>query len=282
MSYNNFMSSKMSGMKPLDVLKHLKRTNCRECGVPTCLAFATQVVNGEKKFTDCPCISKEEAEALDKKIVTRGRGRKLEEMLAPLKREIAGVDFRSVAKGLDAEYADDKLRIKCLGKDFIVDRKGNIESLIHVNSWVAGPLLNYITRGGNVPLSGKWVAFGELKRASSVAQYFDHRCEEPMRQLAESHTAIFFDLINIFGGKNAGGFTSDYARIIHPLPRVPFLILYWSPDGQFESKLKLLLDSTADRYLDIEFIISLGRGIVEMFKKVLSKHDELMPKLLAL
>ncbi|KPJ99697.1 MAG: hypothetical protein AMK71_09345 [Nitrospira bacterium SG8_35_4] len=276
------MSTKLYGMTPLEILKHLNRSNCRECGVPTCFAFATQLVNGEKKLTDCPHLSKEEAEELSKKIVLRGRDKKMEEMLGPLKKEISQIDFRTVAKDLGAEYSDDRLRIKCLGKDFIVDRSGNIESLIHVNSWVAGPLLKYVIMGGNEPLSGRWVSFEELKRASSVAQYFDRRCEEPMRQLAESHTDIFFDLINIFGGKDIEGFSTDYARVIYPLPKVPMLILYWRADGQFDSKLRLLLDSTADRYLDIEFIIALGRGIVEMFKKILSRHEELIPRLLAL
>jgi len=276
------MPAKINGMTPLEILKHLNRSNCRDCGVPTCLAFATQLINGDKKITDCPHLTQEAAEELNKNIVLRGRDKKLEEMLGPLKKEISGVDFRSVAEGLGAEYVERKLHIKCLGKDFTVDRKGNIESLIHVNSWVAGPLLNYISRGGNKPLTGNWVSFGELKRASSVAQYFDHRCEEPMRQLAESHTDVFFDLINIFKGKRVEGFCADYARVIHPLPKVPFLILYWRPDGQFDSKLRLLMDSTADQYLDIEFIISLGRGLVEMFKKILSKHEELMPGLLAL
>ena len=276
------MSTKLYGMTPLEILKHLNRSNCRECGVPTCFAFATQLVNGEKKLTDCPHLSKEEAEELSKKIVLRGRDKKMEEMLGPLKKEISQIDFRTVAKDLGAEHSDDRLRIKCLGKDFIVDRSGNIESLIHVNSWVAGPLLKYVIMGGNEPLSGRWVSFEELKRASSVAQYFDRRCEEPMRQLAESHTDIFFDLINIFGGKDIEGFSTDYARVIYPLPKVPMLILYWRADGQFDSKLRLLLDSTADRYLDIEFIIALGRGIVEMFKKILSRHEELIPRLLAL
>ena len=115
-----------------------------------------------------------------------------------------------------------------------------------------------------------------------MTQYFDRRCEEPFRQLAQTHTDIFFDLINIFGGKSIGGFSADYARVIYPLPKVPFLFLYWKPDDQFDSKLKLLLDSTADRYLDIEFIIALGRGLVEMFKKILSRHEELMPTLLSL
>ncbi len=276
------MTQNKSGIKHLEILKCLNKSNCRECGVPTCLAFANALINGEKKFSDCPHLSKEAADELDKKIVTRGQYEKLKELLEPLKKEVSTIDFSKVADGLGADYENEKLRIKCLGKDFIVDKKGNIESLIHVNTWVAAPLLKYIINGGNEPLSGKWVSYGELKRASSVEQYFDRRCEEPLRQLAESHTDIFFDLINIFGGKNVDGFSADYARVIYPLPKLPFLILYWKPDNQFESKLRLLMDSTADKYLDIEFIIGLGRGIVEMLKKILSKHEELMPTLLSL
>ncbi len=273
------MAQNKSGINHLEILKYLNKSNCRACGVPTCLAFATALINGEKKFSDCPHLSEEAAAALDKKIVKRGRHEKLKELLGPLKKEVSTIDFRKVAEGLGAEYEDDRLRIRCLGKDFVVDNKGNIESIIHINTWVAAPLLKYIIMGGNAPLAGKWVSFGELNRASSVVQYFDRRCEEPLRQLADSHTDIFFDLINIFGGKCIDGFSADYAQIMYPLPKIPFLILYWRPDDQFESKLRLLLDSTADTYLDIEFIIGLGRGIVEMLKKILSKHDELMPRL---
>ncbi len=276
------MAQKESGISHLEIFKHLNQSNCRECGVPTCLAFATAVINGEKKFSDCPYLSREAADTLDKKIVIRGQYNKLLELLGPLKKELRGVDFRKVAKGLGAEYENGRLRIKCLGKDFTVDKNGNVESLIHINTWVAVPLLKYIIMGGREPLSGKWVSFNELNRASSVAQYFERRCEEPLRQFAESHTDIFFDLMNIFGAERAEGFSADYARIIYPLPKVPFLILYWKQDKQFESKLRLLMDSSADRYIEIEFIIGLGRGIVEMFKKILSKHEELMPTLLGL
>ncbi len=276
------MAPKKSGINHLEILRYLNKSNCRECGVPTCLAFAASLINGDKKLSDCPHIGREAAEILDKKIVKRGQDKKLDELLDPLKKEISGVDFAKAAEGLGAEYSDEKLRIKCLGKDFVVDSKGGIESLLHINTWVAVPLLKYIITGGGEPLSGKWVSFDQLKRASSVTQYFDRRCEEPMRQLAESHTGIFFDLINIFGGSSIEGFSADFARVIYPLPKVPFLILYWKPDEQFPSKLRLLFDSTADTYIEIEFIIALGRGLVEMFKRILSRHEELMPTLLSL
>ncbi len=38
----------------LDVLKLLPKSNCRECGQPTCLVFSTLVVQGAKGAEDCP------------------------------------------------------------------------------------------------------------------------------------------------------------------------------------------------------------------------------------
>ena len=41
------------------VYKMLPRTNCKECGFPTCMAFAMQVAAKQKALTDCPKLSEE-------------------------------------------------------------------------------------------------------------------------------------------------------------------------------------------------------------------------------
>jgi len=46
-------------LKGLDIYKNLPRENCKECGVPTCLAFAMKVAAGQAKLEDCPRLSKE-------------------------------------------------------------------------------------------------------------------------------------------------------------------------------------------------------------------------------
>ncbi len=40
----------------LEILKRLPRTNCRECGQPTCMVFATRVAEGVKGAGDCPAL----------------------------------------------------------------------------------------------------------------------------------------------------------------------------------------------------------------------------------
>ena len=48
----------------LEVLKLLPKTNCRECGQPTCMVFASRVIEGSLDQEDCPQLSLENKEQL--------------------------------------------------------------------------------------------------------------------------------------------------------------------------------------------------------------------------
>jgi ArsR family metal-binding transcriptional regulator len=52
--------------KVLEILKLLPKTNCRECGQPTCMVFATQAADGGKGADDCPALSAAAREKLSK------------------------------------------------------------------------------------------------------------------------------------------------------------------------------------------------------------------------
>ena len=49
----------------IEVLKLLPKTNCRECGQPTCMVFSTLAVQGIKGSNDCPQIDPENKKLLD-------------------------------------------------------------------------------------------------------------------------------------------------------------------------------------------------------------------------
>ncbi len=66
-------------LSPIDIYKLLPKTNCKECGEPNCMAFATKVVNREVAIDDCPPLLKEENEKAYKK---------LKEILAPAIKEV--------------------------------------------------------------------------------------------------------------------------------------------------------------------------------------------------
>lgn len=48
----------------IEVLKLLPKTNCRKCNEPTCMVFATKVLEGVKDGDDCPEISLQNKEKL--------------------------------------------------------------------------------------------------------------------------------------------------------------------------------------------------------------------------
>ena len=48
----------------IEILKLLPKTNCRECGSPTCMVFSTFVAEGAKDSSGCPQLSKENRDLL--------------------------------------------------------------------------------------------------------------------------------------------------------------------------------------------------------------------------
>jgi len=48
----------------LQIYKLLPKTNCGDCGTPTCLAFAMKLAGGKVSLDECPHLSEEAKETL--------------------------------------------------------------------------------------------------------------------------------------------------------------------------------------------------------------------------
>src|SRR3972149_2477736 len=88
------MSEKKAGIRelsPIDVYKLLPKTNCKECGVENCMAFATKIVNREITIDECKPLLKKENKKTYKK---------LKDMLKPAVKEVfVGVGDKAVKLG---------------------------------------------------------------------------------------------------------------------------------------------------------------------------------------
>jgi len=264
----------------VDILKVLDKSNCKKCGCPTCLAFAALVVQGKKKLRDCPYLSEEAIEALGGDVVKKEEKveDRRDELFERLAKEFSGADFEEAAQRIGASVNGERLEISCLGKVFELDRQGNLYSGCHVNTWVHMPLLTYTVRSAGQELSGEWVPFGDLGQATDWARFFSYRCEQSMKQIVDDDPEFFFDALSIFSpspaGQKAGEpFSSaDHAIVVYPMPKVPLMIAYWCADEEFESKLTLFFDRSAEVNLGAESIYLMTRGIVEMFTRIFSTH----------
>jgi len=78
-------------LSPIDVYKLLPKTNCKECGVENCMAFATKIVNREVTLEQCkPLLKKENEKAYQQ----------LKDMLKPAVKEVVvGVGDKATKLG---------------------------------------------------------------------------------------------------------------------------------------------------------------------------------------
>lgn len=255
------------------IYKLLPQSNCRQCYLPSCLAFAAAVLRGEKKLVDCPALEREEAARLGGELAPRkGLAEEQAELVAGLQEQVRALDFTALAPRLGASLSGERLVFSCLGKDFSIDRQGCFSSECHVNPWIQLPILRYILHCRGMGEQGEWLPLARLAGGQTVAPLFAKRCEEVLRRLADERPEIFFDLVAMFGGRPGPEIAAGPTYLLYPLPRLPFCLCYQPPEEGLPSSLKILLDRSAEANATSEIIQSLGVGIGEMFSKIIHRH----------
>ena len=258
----------------MDVFKLLDKSNCRECGAPTCLAFAAAVYKGEKPLGACPHMDPDILKQHGGQPATlKGLEADTEARLAELRAAYSAMDPKEVAQRVGGVYANGKLTLKVMGKDFSVDGDGKLYSDIHIHGWITGPFFEYLLNCREASVSGRWLPLRELESGADWGPFFTHRIEKPMKKVADTYTDLFEDMVHLFNGRQVENhYQSDISVVLHPLPKLPMLICYWKPEDGMDSDLNIFFDAHAEKSLPMESIYVLGAGLVLMFEKIAMRH----------
>jgi hypothetical protein len=239
------------------------------------MAFSVAVIQGHKKISDCPLLSMEKISELSGGIVQKKSMKEEQDAyLASLQEEIVQQDLGDIAYRLDLPFSDGTVGVRCLGKYFRIDAQGGMTSECHCNNWVHIPILHYLLQSKGLQPSGEWIDFPALQDAGGKERFFAHRCEESMKQLVDDNTELFFEILDLFEAEEIRETDADQARILYPLPKVPFLINYWEAEEPFPSQLNILFDSKVSENTNVESVYMLGRGLVEMFHQLIIRHSK--------
>ena len=259
---------------PMEIFKLLPGTNCRDCNEKTCMAFAVAVFKNRKQLDKCPHLTPDILEAYGGETEKPNTIEEdMRQAVENLKGMIPGTDLAEAAKRTGGKFDGKKLTLKVLGKDFSIATDGMLSSDIHINPWLAAPVLHYVLHCKGAPLSGNWITFRELKGGMERYALYRQRCENPLKKIADSYTDLFKDMLDIFNGKRVKGpIDSDVAIILHPLPLVPIIIAYLEPEEGMESSLHIFYDQTAEQNLDIDSLYTLTAGMVIMLDKIAQRH----------
>lgn len=260
-------------LTPLEIYKVLEQSNCKQCMLPSCLAFAAAVVGGQKRLDDCPHLTRDIKQSLSVNLQRRSTAQPLQAgFMTKLLQKVQSISFVEVAYQRGCDNDGGVLRIRSLGKDFYMERDGKIRSECHIIPWVEAPLLSYICHPTHKQITGRWISFREIKGGIDWRGLFQSRCETPLRLLADRHPELLKDIVELFMGEEVGGFDAEIALVLHPLPHIPILICYQAADGDLESELNVFFDECCAVNLHIKSLYTLCAGLVQMFEKIAINH----------
>lgn len=89
------------------------------------------------------------------------------------------------------------------------------------------------------------------------------KCEDPLNEIPFKLMDKVASVLSRLGALRQDCFQTKYAWQIYLLPKIPVLILYWKDEEDFPSQTKILLNYTAERFLDVESLVFLVEGMVK-------------------
>ncbi|KPA09084.1 Fe-S cluster protein [Candidatus Magnetomorum sp. HK-1] len=264
----------------VDIYKTLlPKTNCKECGHPTCLAFASMVVSEKFPLKNCPYIDSVKLEAAQKELEAQyieGKWTKkdmAEDALNWAKERAASMKISDLPERIGGRLIKDKkdetLELPYFtGYIFINDKNITHENGKDLTRWEQVFILNHMAQGGNKEPGGKWKGFQEFPNTVSKIKSMKEHVEAPLVKHFRGKTKELIDAGISIGGQVIQGedVSADVSIVFRPLPKIPVMLNFWDEDtaDNFEAEVKLLFDETIVDHLDIESIMFLSERIKQL------------------
>jgi hypothetical protein len=117
-------------------------------------------------------------------------------------------------------------------------------------------LLVKYARAKQTPLTGKLVSFRQVPGGRAYDPVFEGRVVQPIARHFGDKADRFAKAAEHLGGRPVT--QGDKAYVLIPLPMVPLTYVLWKGDAEFAARAQLLLDASAEAYLDAEAITHLA------------------------
>lgn len=267
---------------PLSVVdiyqKILPKTNCGDCGFPTCLAFASMVVSEKLPLKNCPHLDAqvvgEHQGELDKQHAAgkwtardmaadalawareRAASMKIEDLPGRIGGTLVG---RDGMPALELPYFSGTITIT---HERIYDEVGDL------NRWEQVFIYNHMAQGGAVVPGEKWKGLEQIPNTVSKIKSMREHVEAPLIKYFSGKCDALRAAAQPLGAVDVSEkqSTADVALQFRPLPRVPVLLVFWDEDVKegFDARVKLLFDETITEHLDIESILFLSERLKQL------------------
>lgn len=257
----------------------LPRTNCGECGYPTCLAFASMVVSQKLPLKGCPHLTAETLARCQQELdAQHAAGKWTQRDLAAdaltwAGERAASMELKDLPGRIGGELTDiDGIPTLVLPyfNSVIHIRRDSIRKSdgSELSRWEQVFILNHMAQGGSKAPTGRWKALQEIPNTVSKIKSMRAHVEAPLRERFSGRPDALAAAAIRIGGRDLTAETAstDLAFYFQPLPRIPVMLLFWEadPDGGFDAEIKLSFDETITDHLDIESIMFLSEHLTKL------------------
>ncbi len=257
----------------------LPKTNCGDCGFPTCLAFAGMVVADQHPLDGCPHLAPEVVARCNRELgeqyaagkwtkrdlaedaLTWARERSASMKIADLPPRIGGQLIETdTGQALKLPYFD----------GHVIIHEGDIASADgkELTRWEKVFIYNHLSQGGSRMPLGKWKGFEEFPNTVSKIKTMVGHVEVPLVDRFHGRLSELAAAAHTIGATDMTGKenSADRAFLFHPFSRVPVMLLFWDEDpvDGFGATAKLLFDETVIEHLDIESIVFLSERLRQL------------------
>jgi hypothetical protein len=119
---------------------------------------------------------------------------------------------------------------------------------------------------GNISLTGDWVSLGHFPNTASHSKAFQKKAETKIAEKFNSNLSGLKERCRELEGVEVKGkIKADYVCGFKLLPRVPIYLCFWDADEEYPASCKLHVDSSAEAYIDIEYLAYLLEWFVKIF-----------------
>ena len=255
-------------LTPIDLYRLTPKTNCRECGFETCLAFATQVIVGQGDLDACRYLDQQALQPFRSRLAEQHeagigiRREGFEKTLQFLRHEVMKWPFADIAGSLGARFfqinGEPALELTYFGEPVTVTTEDiSSASGAELNPWEKVLLYNYVIGGAQEP-AGVWVGMESLPNSVSKIKSLRAHCEQKLARAFAGKMDQLAGLVVGLGRELAlTEEKADFAADFQILPKLALRILWWDEDltEGFESRVKFLFDSGVLGTLDLESLL---------------------------
>lgn len=249
----------------VDIYKLLPKTNCGKCGLPSCFGFAAKPATRQASPDDCPSLTQEARTSLQGLDVDKNAspGSVYDHALEYLQPKIQALDFVKAASLFGATLIGAEIiELRFLNEDYMVTKEKILDSSgKEPRTWISILIYNHLCMPDPPLPAGEWTSFNSIPASHAKDKAWAAHVEEVIANHFSGKVGPLKVACEKSGGKKADMTGNhDAAYEFRFYPHYPVLLLFYDavPDENFPAQCKLLLDSTAPRYLDIESIVVLG------------------------